>query len=49
MIIFYPKWGKWKITFSFGYSAGLPDLRNLQELLKGVLLKYLLPDLSKSL
>ena len=38
-----------KLTCSFGYSAGLPNLRDLQELLKGGLHKYLLPDVSKSL
>lgn len=38
-----------KLTCSFEYSAGLSNLRDLQELLKGVLLKYLLADLSKSL
>ena len=35
-----------KLTCSVGSGAGLLNLRHLRELLKGVLLKCLLPDLS---
>lgn len=35
-----------KLTCSVGSGAGLLNLRHLRELLKGVLLRCLLPDLS---